>query len=298
MRPFLVHNAQEYEYIPAETPEPSPVLEPVPMPDGFVVGPEYNGRIARIRHDPVPRIPGAIVNEIEPMHGEDFRSKITYKLGLDPTWVDEFVRLNGQWIADRLFSEGVGWFDTGFPAFSTLDCGGNLVSCPTTAIYESGWIDVEYQRFQNGPGGIDYLKHPNLVTKQVLVTGTQTQTKILIDKGFPGGYGDTYIPKVSPVQPHHSVINRDGHNGLQFYPGLPCFTTLHGVQVTITRWCFYGSDTYGEIDGLWYLLEEMLQIGDINTPSLGGTMDDRRTYCAALAGMPCPPPVIGWVRQE
>lgn len=313
---------------------------PVNCPDGFIVGQEHNGRLARGRHDPVPRKPGHQTNEIEVLRpildngsGVDLRSKITFRITNKTTgtfiralflsgfkkqafalarsiypWVDEFYRLNGPWVTERLFSEGVGWFDTGFPAFSLLSTGGNLHEILVDGDNFAGWVAVNYQKFQDDPKQLDYFKSPQDVIKQTLVTG-QTETRIIIDKGPLGGYGDTYLPKVAPEQPYHSTWDRDNHNGLEFIPPLPFETKLYreaiepdkaqkGVPVTVEKYCFWGSNTYGLVNGLWYTLEEMLVIGDYEAdPSRGGTQDDRRVYVDDWL-VTCPPPVIGWTRQS
>lgn len=288
---------------------PVPVMpHPSELPPGaFVVDQRYNGRIGRINHDLVPRSPGFLTNEIEALRKRrsdglkvDPNSKVTWRLGDSPAWMSEFDRLNGTWVADRLRTEKIGWYDTGFPVFSMLDCGGNLVvGIDNGNPFEFlGWMAIQYQRFQSGPQGYNYNEHPYLVTKQTLVAGKDT-TRILIDKGYPGGYGDAFLPKVAPEQLYVSTIRRDKpQNGVRMFPPLPWETKLHRVPVTVTRMAFYGSNTYVEVDGQWHLGEEMLVIGDyFDDPSRGGTMDDRRTYCDALLSMPCPPPVIGWTRQ-
>jgi len=287
---------------------PSQLPDPVECPDGFVVGPERNGHVARINHDPIdyPRtvdLTLKITNEIEKTSpllsngtGVDPRSKVT--TNITSAWAGEFLRLNGPWVTSRLFALAVGWFDTGYPTFSLLQCGGNLVEFLAGGFQYPGWGAINYQAKQNGPTGKSYLKHPQLVEKQVLVAGDKVR-RLLIDKGADGGYGDTYIPLIADEQPYLSLWGRSSNqNGVTFYPDLPLQTKLYGVDVTITRYCFYGSGTYVEVDGLWYLGEQMLVTGGLDDLSRGGDENDRRTYCDALQGMPCPPPVIGWTRQE
>jgi len=270
---------------------PSPLPDPVILPACLVVGAEHNGEIWRLNHDDVPRLPGMQTNEISvfrPLRADglkpDPHSKVDVKINF--VWCEEFYRLNNPWIAEWLFGLAVGWFDLGYPNYNMMGTGGNIGRKPGNALEFVGYYEEDVQDFAQSPYGLDYLEHPDKVIKQTLVTGT-TSTIVITDRKR----GDVYLPKVAAEHVFISKVKRDNNEqGVTLFPDLPCQTELNGVPVTVTSWAFHGSDTYCQVDGLWYLAEEMQITG-------AGHMSDRRTYCKALEAMPCPPPVAGWTKE-
>lgn len=259
--------------------------------EGFVVGPQFDGRPARIRHDETSRtedLPLKMTNETFPLRPVadgfvDSRSKITFKLADRPNWVERFHKMMGDFVFGQFASPGYGWMDTnhdGFQyKFSLIQCGGNLVNVTSL---ENGYAFVQTQDFNRTPEpNLTYRNAPHLNIKQVLV-GRSVQHKIywITDKKR----GDVIFPAVSPVQAAIPIEQ------LEFFPKLPWVTWLDGevIPVKIFAYRFVGSNTFGLIRNRWRLLEEMQITGN-------GSFLDRKVYVEGWIET-CPPPVIGWTR--
>lgn len=262
-----------------------------PIPEGWIVGPEFEGRPARVRHDVVSRTEGRplrMTNETYPYHPVqdgvvDWRSKITFKLAERLAWIERFCEMMGEFVFGQFATPGYGWMDSNYDTneykFSLIQCGGNLVN--VTAINDEFAL-VETQDFYQLPDqDITYQLAPQLNVKQVLV-GRSGRQKIywITDKKR----GDVIFPAVSPVQAAIPVKQ------IEFFPKLPWATWLEGelLPVVVTSYCFVGSNTYGLIKGTWHILEEMLITGN-------GSHLDRRVYVDNWIET-CPPPIIGWTR--
>jgi len=259
--------------------------------EGLVVGPVFEGCPARIRHDVKSRtesLPLRMTNETFPLRlvEDDIvnpYSKITFKLADRPVWVEYFREMMGDFVFGQFAEPGYGWMDTNHDPFeykfSVIQCGGNLVNVATTV---AGYAFVETQNFYREPNpDFSYRRAPHLNIKQVLV-GRSANQKIywITDKKR----GDVIFPAVSP---HQAAIPVEH---LEFFPKLPWITWLSGeiLPVTITAYCFSGSDTFGLIDDEWHLIEEMQVTGN-------GSHLDRKVYVENWIET-CPPPVIGWTR--
>lgn len=261
--------------------------------DGWLVNQVFAGRPARIRHDVEPRTESedsslSMTNEMFPYRpvkdGEvDSRSKITFKLARKQAWVDSFRESLGKKVFGQFATPGFGWMDTNHDTeeykFSLIQCGGNLVN---VVAVEGEWALVETQAFERGPDPIlTYKKAPHLNIKQVLV-GSSAQQKIfwICDKKR----GDVIFPAVSPVQAAIPV------NQLEFFPSLPFETRLSGKPVVIEAYRFTSSDTYAQVGGDWFLIEEMPVTGD-------GSHLDRKVNVEGWLKT-CPPPIIGWTKGK
>jgi len=277
-----------------ETTPPPDLPGAVELPDCLVIGPEYNGRVARLSHDNPPRtlnMPLSLTNEMSvtrPLRSDgakvDPSSKVSFKF--NSVWEAELYRLNTQWLGDWLKQPGIGWFDTGYPVFNLINCGGNLVIGVEQPFEFPGYLEIQVQDFYH-PTYPTYASNPAAVFKQTLVTALNGETTYI--KSDPKR-GDVYLPNVAPERVFISQYKRDqNEQGLQFFPNLPCQTELNGTPVIVTAWGFHGSDTYVQVNGLWYLGEEMQPTED---------QEGRVTHCKALESMPVPPPVAGWSRVE
>jgi len=279
----------------ADTPTEPPTLPaPVPRPGGLVVGPEYNGLLARIRVKPTPQLVGWIVNAIEvprPLLSDkdkvDPRSKVHFQYGNSPAWMAELERLNTPWIAGKLTQPGVGCgFDLGFPAFDMLQWQGNLVrGVPVNAFKYPGWMEVVHQDFNHAPQGYDWWGHPELVCKQTESNGKgdKYSNNLLTDQKMR----DTYIPYTAPERMFVATWNHDDQMGLEFFPNLPFETTLDGAPAVIDEYCFYGPHVLGRVraDNGWRYLDYMEPTGN----DAG-----RRVLCTDWVGTPGPP----WVDDQ
>lgn len=263
------------------------------MLEGFVVGLEFEGRPARVRHDKFSRtesenIKLQMTNEVfpcRPVQDEkvNSHSKITFKLSERREWVDRFREMMGEYMLGKFAEHGFGWMDTNHDIyeykFSLLQCGGNLVN---VVAIENGYAYVETQDFSQTPDrNLTYRQAPHLTIKQVLVGSSAKQKKYWItDKKR----GDITFPSVSPVQ---AAIQMEQ---LEFFPKLPWATRFIGepIPVLITAYWFVGSNTYGLVENKWHLLEEMQITGN-------GSHLDRKVYVKNWIET-CPPPVIGWTR--
>lgn len=261
------------------------------LSEGLVVGPVFEGCPARIRHDISSRtenIPLQMTNEtfpLRPVNNDvvDSRSKITFKLSDRQAWVERFRKTMGDFVFGQFATPGYGWMDTNYDTneykFNLIQCGGNLVNVATIF---GGYAFVETQDFYRQPNyNLTYNQAPHLNIKQVLV-GRSAKQKIfwITDKKR----GDVTFPAVSSLQAAIPVEQ------LEFFPKLPWVTWLSGevLPVRITAFCFVGSNTYGQIEDKWRLIEEMQITGN-------GSYLDRQVYVENWIDT-CPPPVIGWTR--
>lgn len=262
------------------------------MVEGLIVGSEFEGRPARVRHDDVSRTeesPLQMTNEMfpyRPVQDEKVNSysKITMQLASRMDWVDRFREMMGAFVLGQFATPGFGWMDSNYNTyeykFNLIQCGGNLVNVATVV---SDYAYVETQNFFHPPNRKHTYQHaPHLNIKQVLV-GRSAKQKIfwITDKKR----GDIIFPAVSPVQASIPVQQ------LEFFPKLPWLTSLSGEPdpVLITAYCFVGSNTYGLINDQWLLIEEMEITGN-------GSHLDRKVYVDNWVET-CPPPVIGWTRE-
>lgn len=264
------------------------------MLEGLVVGLEFEGRPARIRHDAVSRteiekIKPQMTNEMFPYRSVrddkvQSHSKITFKLANRKGWVDRFREMMGEFLLGKFATPAFGWMDTNYDTheykFSLIQCGGNLVN---VAALDGRYAYVETQDFYRTPDrNMTYRHAPHLTIKQVLVGRSAKQKNFwCADKKR----GDITFPAVSPVQAAIPIEQ------LEFFPELPWATRLisgEPLPVVITAYWFVGSNTYGLIDNMWQLLEEMPVTGN-------GSHLDRQVYVENWIET-CPPPVIGWTR--
>jgi len=261
------------------------------MLEGLVVGSEFEGRPARIRHDAVSRtekIKLQMTNEIlpyRPVQDEkvNSHSKITFNLSDRSEWVERFREMMGEYMLGKFAEPGYGWMDTNHDIyeykFSLLQCGGNLVN---VAAIKNGYAYVETQDFYRSPNrNLTYRFAPHMTIKQVLVGSSAKQDYFLItDKKR----GDLTFPAVSPIQAAIPVEQ------LEFFPELPWATNLikDSAPVVITAYWFVGSNTYGLIENKWHILDEMPITGN-------GSHLDRKVYVKNWIET-CPPPVIGWTK--
>lgn len=320
---------RDVEYSLAFTPVPVPQSRP----NGWTPGP--GDTPMRLYHDDknpfwyyAPRtlqMSLSITNEItktEPPNKDqtkvDSRSQIVMPMQKRRDWLDWFVYTHGARAAAAIYTPKYGYFDgkanpenpdelTPANPYKLLIAGGQLVN---VRHMERGYAFVEAQRFANGPDyTLTYQTHPHLILKQLNVGNRPDKSMFLqVDKGEVGGVGDVYLPLCSPElykwlpgELASAPLAAVKAVLLERFPELPFRATLHGRSVTITEYCFSGSNVWGyvgwgDMEAGWYMLEEMLVTGNENDRTKGGNDQDRRVYISPWLHA-CPIPVIGWIRQ-
>ena len=284
---------------------------------------------------PAPRIPGSNNNEVQVFRQlksdgskVDPQSKITMKIGgslllrvqsdfkaqaqkvmgvdvalpIELRWEQYCESFMTPWAWKRFTARGYWCYDTGYPTFNLLGAGGNDVH--VLDITSDNWARVEHQDYHAGPNyAINPNEHRWLFSKQWLVGGQIGDAHWVVDKGYVGGVGDVNIGLISPVEVYLSTWvpengSRSGQQGLEFWPDLPLAGKLHGVDVTVTKYGLWKTNTFGFVEGSgWHLLEEMVVSGDPDDRAVGGNWQDRRVYFEPWLKSH-PPTYIGWTRES
>lgn len=275
----------------AETQETG-LPEPVPYPEtGWFVF-AYDGQHpARARHDKIPRtlgLPISQTNETVVMRpiadGKvDWRSKEITQLDRRWEWVEKFISMMGEYIWGQYKQNGFGFQDTGPYKQQSLTCGGNLLNTVGDRLWakDGAYVQLEILDFFSQPPVEDWDDAPHLMTKQVLVgNDIQKNPYYIVDQKR----GDITWPMVCDRPLAIKLTD------IEYLPTLPFYTTMNGVPIVIQAYCFQGSKTFGNVDGEWYLLEEMIVTG------AGSCTYDRVVYVSDWIET-CPPPIKGWTAQ-
>lgn len=229
-------------------------------------------------------------------------SKVIMKLQQKPSWIYHFISMMGFRIWEKFIDPGNGLCDTtaegvdpytGDIKLGCIDCGGNR----RRALADLGqyWL-VETQDFFSGPNPeLTYENAPQLHEVRTLIGNTKDTPWFV--RPDPKD-GDTIWPWMSKVP----VVHEKRYTTP--YPELPLVTRYHGYPVTITKYVFSGSNTYGYIENSnpvedgWYIIEEMVY----PIPSDTSYQANDRSWVVHIEPKDwvehCPPPIDGWTRQE
>ena len=310
---FTLDNGDVVIYTaPGANPPTGELPEPIPDPVGWFVYPGDGNRPARVRHDDVFWRPRKITNETFPLreydpvaHRVSPVSKVIVRLDRDIRWIWWLRDLMGERVLGHFAQPGYGFMDTNAEdtdpytdemKLGVITCGGNLVNVNDVVQVSSGrWGLVDYQNVNADPDrSLTRENAPHLFIKQVLVGNTVEYPIFwVVDKGEIGGMGDVVWPFLSD-RPVALRLNE-----LEFFPEPPFDAYLCDVPVQVDAYCFSGSNVMGQVNGAWYMLEEMLVTGDVNDKGLGGNWLDRRLYIEHPDWPDgCAPPVIGWTREK
>jgi hypothetical protein len=245
--------------------------------------------------------------------GVDARSAIVMPLTDRRDWLNWILATHGPWATARILTAGYGYCDgtnenpdplTPGNPYKLLLGGGQLVNVRYS---DERWAYIQAQNFFGSPNyAITYQSHPYLILKQILVGHRQDRSMYYqVDKGEVGGVGDVYLPLMSDERyPWVSTepLATFEKAYLEPFPGLPFDAVLYGYDVTVTEFCFTGSDVWGNVEWGdlphgWYCLERMRITGDPEHRGQGGCGDDREVLISPWLGT-SGIPVIGWTRQS
>jgi len=303
------------------------------LPEGTEYGPDTVGRFGRIWDDMyligesrTKELYNQFDNMIQPgneLYYKDgkYRCKgkpVVEVLGTE--WETKMRELMGDTVFARFQRDGYGFMDHGDTRLYCLFLGCDVVRELDTLV--SGGQRFSLVQAQDYDNPVDQslnpIKDPHLFHTQVLVSSTASRDyNILNDRGAVGGNGLVQFPVVVINRvPEYADVPLVGieQYKIAFFPRPPFTAKLYrdslvvdnvwrtpganeGVEVTIEKLWLSGSDVYGLVDGLWYLLDQMLIRGSYDTPALHGDMDDRRVFIAPWK-LPPGAPNIGWTYKH